>query len=182
MKKRSLVISVVFVLALATVLAATPVSAKGFVQGNVISVDGNAYYLAGPPDGTNDVPGHYWVLAGKNKLVGKHYNTGPFEAAQWWSSDAPDDELLYIVDGIIDTWTGENAERYASRGYVHYHELIRVSDGEPHPTKVIWLKHTARTSFTLDGGPRAPNPPYEHALTPGVDYQFPNNYFLPYTP
>ena len=170
------------ILVLAIILLAAPVSAKGFIQGNMINVDGTEYYLAGPPDGTNDVPGHFWVLTGNNKLVGKHYNTGPFGAAKWWSSDAPDGELLYIVHGIIDTWTAVKAEKYASRGYVHYHELVKVSDGSLHPTKVVWLKHTARTTFTLDGGPGAPNPPYEHLVTPGVDYGFPNNYNLPYSP
>jgi selenium-binding protein 1 len=151
-------------------------AAKGFVHGIVIEVDGEDYYLAGAPDGPDgatDVPGHDWMQAGKDKLVGRHYNTGPFGAPQWWSSDAPDGELLYIVKGMIDTWTAEKAEQYASRGYVHYHELVAVDDGEEHPTKVVWLKHTARTSFTLDGGPGAPNPPYEHEVTPGVDYEFP---------
>ena len=170
------------ILVLAIVFIAVPVFANGFIQGNEIEVDGIDYYLAGPPDGTNDVPGHYWVLSGNNKLVGKHYNTGPFGVAQWWSSDAPDGELLYIVNAIIDTWTAEKAEQYASRGYVHYHELVTVSDGTLHPTKVVWLKHTARTSFTLDGGPGGPNPPYEHAVTPGVDLAFPNNYSIPYSP
>jgi hypothetical protein len=37
-------------------------------------------------------------------------------------------------------------------------------------------------SFSLDGGPGAPNPPYEHAVTPGVDLLFPNNYMEPYDP
>ncbi len=167
------------------VLAAVPVSAKGFRHGIVINVDGEDYYLAGAPDGPGgaiDVPGHYWVQAGPDQLVGKHYNTGPFGASQWWSSDAPDGELLYIVHGIIDAWTPDKAEQYAARGYVHYHELVSVADGSLHPDKVVWLKHTARTRFTLDGGPGAPNPPYEHAVTPGVDYNFPNNYFVPYDP
>jgi selenium-binding protein 1 len=166
------------------ILAAVPVSSQGFVHGIVINVDGYDYYLDGPPDGPNgekDVPGHYWVQAGPNKLVGKHYNTGPAEdPQQWWSSNAPDGELLYIVKGIIDTWSDEKAEQYESRGYVHYHELVRVEGGALHPTKVLWLKHTARTSFTLDGGPGAPDPPYEHEVTPGVDYEFPNNYDEPY--
>lgn len=122
------------------------------------------------------------MLACPNKLVGKHYNTGPFGASKWWSSDAPDGELLYIVHVIIDEWTPEKALSYASRGYIHYHEIITVAGFTLHPTKVVWLKYTARTSFTLDGGPGAPDPPYEHAVTPGVDYEFPNNYMIPYTP
>lgn len=158
---------------------------KGFVHGIVVPVDGEEYYFDGPPDGDNgekDIPGHYWVQAGPNMLVGKHFNTGPFGAAMWWSSDAPDGEYLYKVHAVIDTWTQEKAENYANRGYVHYHELVRVSDGTLHPDKVVWLKHTARTSFTLDGGPGAPNPPYQHYVTPGVDLLFPVNGMNPYNP
>jgi hypothetical protein len=163
-------------------LVAVPVSAQGFVHGIVINVDGEDYYLAGAPDGPGDafdIPGHYWVQASPNKLVGKHYNTGPFGAPQWWSSDAPDGELLYVVTARIDTWTEAKAEMYASRGYIHYHELIKVADGTLHPTKVVWLKHIARTSFTLDGGP---HPELSHYVTPGVDYEFIPNWFTPYAP
>ncbi len=81
---------------------------------------------------------------------------------------------------MFDEWSPENAEHYASRGNVHYHEFVRVTDGTLHPSLVIWLKHTARTSFTLDGGPGALNPPYVHEVTPSVDYEFPNNYMMPY--
>ncbi len=176
-----------YLLALVTVaglaaLVAAPISAQGFVHGIVINVDGVDYYLEGAPDGPGgayDIPGHYWVQAGPNELQGKHYNTGPFGASQWWSSDAPDGELLYIVHGIIDTWSEEKAEQYASRGYVHYHELRAVSDGSYHPTKIVWLKHTARTSFTLDGGP---HPELSHYVTPGVDYEFIPNGMVPYRP
>lgn len=183
MKKRLLVVSTVLALALVMLLAPLSVAAKGFVHGIVINVDGTDYYLAGAPDGPNgefDIPGHYWVKAGPNQVVGKHYNTGPFEAPQWWSSDAPDGELLYTVHGIIDTWSTEKAQMYASRGYVHYHELITVADGTLHPTKVVWLKHTARTSFTLDGGPHPPVPGIE--VTPGIQYDFLPNGMAPYTP
>ena len=174
----------------------------GFVHGIEIEIDGKMYYFAGPPhDHTahheghsgphmhnsahHDVPGHYWVQAGKNKVVGKHYNTGPGGMASWWSSDAGDGELLYVVKCIIDTWSEEKAEYYASRGYVHYHEFVSVSPPHNlHPTKVPWLKHTAVTSFTLDGGPlgQGGDPPYIHDVTPGVDYEFPNNYLKPYNP
>ena len=159
----------------------------GFVTGIVINIDGEDYNMAGVPvypDGPTDVPGHYWVLAGPNKLVGKHYNTGPMGMPQGWSSNAPDGELLYTVQGIIDVWTPEKAEWYAARGYVHYHEFVKVIDGTEHPTKVVWFKHTARTFFTLDRGPAywmGMDPvPYEHEVTPGVDYGFPNNYMNPY--
>ena len=179
LRKHLLVWLAVIVLA---AVAALPVNAQGFVRGIVIYVDGVDYYLAGAPDGPGgsiDVPGHYWVQAGPDQLVGKHYNTGPFGAPSWWSSDAPDGELLYVVHAVIDTWTQEKAELYASRGYVHYHELVSVEDGSLHPTKVVWLRHHARTSFMLDGGPR---PDLAHAVTPGIDFEFINNYFVPYEP
>jgi len=166
-------------------VVAVPTAAKGFTHGIVVTVDGEDYYFDGAPDGPNgafDIPGHFWVQAGPNQLVGKHYNTGPFGAPQWWSSDAPDGELLYIVHAIIDTWTLEKAQHYASLGYVHYHELRKVSNGSFHPNTVVWLKHIATTSFTLDGGPGGPNPPYEHEVTPGVDYLFPVNGLNPYPP
>jgi selenium-binding protein 1 len=148
----------------------------------VINVDGEDYNLAGMPDGPDgatDVPGHYWNQAGPDQLVGKHYNTGPFGAPQWWSSDAPDGELLYVVHGIIDSWSEEKAAAYASKGYVHYHPLRRVADGKMHLDKVVWLKHTARTSFTLD---TKMHPENTHEVTPGVDYEFINNWTMPYSP
>lgn len=46
-----------------------------------------------------------------------------------------------------------------------------------HPEKGIWLKHTAVAHFTLDERPRAPNPPYEHAVSPEINFEFPNNSF-----
>jgi hypothetical protein len=158
----------------------------GFVHGIEIDIDGEMYYFAGPPAGPNgevDVPGHYWVQAGKNRVVGKHYNTGPGGMPNFWSSDADNGAYLYMVNGIIDTWSDEKVASYYARGYVHYHEFVSVDDIEElHPTKVVWLKHTAVTSFTLDGGPGAPNPPYEHWVTPGVDFKFPNNSAKPYLP
>jgi len=178
------ILALAFVLSLAAPVLAAPLgSNRGFVHGIVITLDGTDYYLDGAPDGEGgayDIPGHYWVLAGKNQLVGKHYNTGPFGAANWWSSDAADGGLLYIVHAMIDTWSPENVEAYAKRGYIHYHELIEV--GNPtakHPNMVVWLKHTARTSFTLDGGPA---PAFAHSVTPGVDLEFIPNANNPYLP
>ena len=165
-----------------TSLKSQPVN-KGFVHGIVVEIDGEGYYFAGAPDGEDgaiDVPGHSWVQAGPKQIVGKHYNTGPFGMPKWWSSDAEDGALLYTVHGIIDTWSLEKASFYFGRGYVHRHEFVSVDNGELHPSKVVWLKHTAVTSFTLDGGPGAPNPPYEHYATPEVDLEFPNNGFAPY--
>ncbi len=176
-------LSIVLAIVVLAGVFALPVNASGFVHGIVLEVDGTDYYLAGAPDGPDgavDIPGHYWVKASPRQLVGKHYNTGPFDAPQWWSSDAADGELLFVVHGIIDTWTTEKAELYTSRGYVHYHELIEVDGGELHPTKVVWLRHTARTDFTLDGGPHPPDPaPY---ITPGVAYEFLPNWMDPYSP
>lgn len=169
------------VLALALV-AVLPAAAEGFSHAPTVYVDGEAYYFAGAPDGSGgaqDIPGHYWMQAGPDQLVGKHYNTGPFGAPQWWSTDAPDGELLYTVHAIIDTWSAEKAEDYAARGYVHYHELVSVEDGSLHPTKVVWLRHTARTSFTLDGGP---HPELSHFVTPGIDFDFIPNGMMPYNP
>lgn len=157
-------------------------SVGGFDRGIVLNVDGTDYWLAGAPDGpggARDIPGYSWVQAGPGRVVGKAFNTGPFGAPSWWSSDAPDGDLLYLVLGVIDTWSAEKAETYASRGYVHYHELVEVADGSLHPTKVVWLRHHARASFTLDGGPR---PDLAHTVTPGIDFEFINNYFVPYSP
>ena len=170
---------------LSSVAGADQTDESGFHSGVVLTVDGEDYYLVGPPieEGSDvlDVPGHEWVVAGPDRVVGKHYNTGPFGAPQWWSSDAPDGELLYMVDGIIDTWTEEKTVRYAEKGYVHYHELVSVDDGETlHPDKVVWLKHTARTFFTLDGGPPHHEEEDHHEVTPGIDYEFMPNYDEPY--
>jgi selenium-binding protein 1 len=156
---------------------------RGFVHGLVVDIDGEGYYFAGAPDGMDgaiDVPGHSWVQTGPDRVVGKHYNTGPFGMSNWWSSDAADGALLYNVHGIIDTWSVEKANFYFSRGFVHRHEFVSVEDGTFHPSKVVWLKHIAVTRFTLDGGPGAPDPPYEHYVTPGVDFEFPVNAFMPY--
>lgn len=173
----------VFVLALLiTTLSVITVSAKGFTHAPLIMVDGEEYYMAGAPDGpggTTDIPGHEWVQAGPTQLSGKHYNTGPFGASQWWSSDAPNGDLLYIVHGIIDTWTPEKAASYLSKGYNHYHELLSAADGSEHPTKVVWLKHTAVSSFNLD---RGPHPELGHEVTPGIDLEFIPNGLMPYNP
>jgi len=160
----------------------TGVAHAKFVHGVVIEYDGEDWYLSGPadgPKGERDIPGHTWVQAGENKIRGKHYNTGPFGAAKWWSSDAPDGEYLYNVDGTIDGWSSSIAQSYADKGYIHYHELVKVSNGSLHPTKVVWLKHTARTSFTLDGGPA---PQFTHSVRPGIDYEFIPNGMSPYNP
>ena len=184
MKKLSIVLAATALTALTIVPAALAASGSpgGFEHAPVFDVDGEAYYSVGAPDGPDgatDIPGHYWKQAGPNRLVGKHYNTGPFGSSSWWSSTAPDGELLYSVHGIIDTWSSDKAEAYAERGYVHYHELSSVADGTLHPTKVMWLKHTAVAAFTLDGGP---HPELAHDVTPGIDTDFIPNGVMPYNP
>jgi len=154
-----------------------------FVHGPVVMIDGEEYYLApGAPDGPNgatDIPGHFWKQITPNRIQGRHYNTGPFGKASWWSSDAPDGALLYVVNGIIDTWSMEKAKRYAKTGVMHYHEFVRVSDGTKHPTKILWFRHIAVLSFTLDGGP---HPELAHEVTPGIDWEFIPNGMMPYNP
>ena len=184
MKKASIIVAITALAALGVATAASAASGNpgGFEHAPIISVDGEAYYSAGAPDGPDgatDIPGHYWKQAGPNQFVGKHYNTGPFGTPSWWSSDAPDGELLYTVHGIIDTWSPETAKAYADRGYKHYHELLSVADGTLHPTKVMWLKHTAVATFTLDGGPM---PSFGHDVTPGIDVAFIPNGMTPYNP
>ena len=91
----------------------------------------------------------------------------------------PDGAFLYKVDGIIDEWTLEKADEYQGRGFIHYHELRSVFDGSHHPTKVVWLKHTAVASFYFDAGP---HPEFSHDVSPGVDYDFMPNWDMPYMP
>ena len=180
MKKRILLVLALAALLIPSLLGCG--TTEEYVSGIVINVDGEDYYFDGPPGpgGAKDIPGHEWILIEADKLKGKHYNTGPGGAPQWWSSDAPDGELLYTVDAIIDIWSPEKAESYASQGYVHYHELVKVSDGTKHPSKVVWLKHTAETSFTLDGGPHPELGPIK--VTPGVQHDFLPNWKMPYQP
>ena len=177
------------ILLLAIPAAASGGNDGGFVHGPTITVDGEAYYMApGAPDGENgvpDIPGHYWKQVSRNQLLGKHYNTGPFGKPNWWSSDADNGQLLYIVRATIDTWSPVQAQLYARRGYVHYHELIRADDWDNsrtltyHPTKVVWLRHVAVDSFNLDGGP---HPEFGHEVTPGLDREFIPNGMMPYNP
>ncbi len=178
--KRNVIIMLAMVALAALII--TPVAAKGFVHAPVIVVDGVDYFMAGPPDGPNgatDIPGHSWIQTGPDRLIGKHVNTGPFGAPSWWSSDAGDGALLFKVKGIIDTWTPEKAAAYAQIGFVHYHELVNIETGKKHPTKVVWLKHIARSSFNFDGGP---HPELAHYVTPGVDFNFIPNGMMPYNP
>ena len=65
----------------------------------------------------------------------------------------------------------------ADRGYVHYHELVHTDTMEEHETYVVWLKHTAMSSFTFAP---MPMPMAMHDVTPGIDYNFMPNYMMPY--
>ncbi|HID38878.1 MAG TPA: hypothetical protein EYP36_05125 [Calditrichaeota bacterium] len=156
---------------------------NGFEHGPIVIIDGEEYFLApGAPDGPNgaiDIPGHYWKQTGPNRLQGRHFNTGPFGKPSWWSSDAPDGALLYIVNAVIDTWSMAKAKKYAQKGFIHYHEFVTVADGSKHPTKVLWLRHIAVRSFTLDGGP---HPELSHDVEPGIDWDFIPNGMMPYDP
>ena len=71
---------------------------------------------------------------------------------------------------------------YAARGYTHYDEFVKadgVDAGLEHPTKVVWLKHTAVSSFFFLS---TPMPGAAHEVTPGVDYEFMPNGSKPYEP
>ena len=86
------------------------------------------------------------------------------------------------MKAVVDTWSPEKAAWYFSRGYTHCHGLIEIPVADPpghHPTKVVWLKHIARTSFNLDRGPQ---PDLGHQVTPGVDYEFTPNWSMLYSP
>lgn len=171
MKKRFKIIPIILVVVLALLLPAIPAVAKSFESGIAINYDGNSYYFHGMVVGDGwDIPGHEWVQAGKDHFRGKHYNSGPLPL--FWSSDAPEGELLYVVDAIIDVvpndLTPEKAAFYKARGYVHQHYLVDET-GAPVPGMTAYLKHTARTTFTLTHG-------FVHSVTPGIDYEFPPNW------
>ncbi|VAW86889.1 hypothetical protein MNBD_GAMMA17-768 [hydrothermal vent metagenome] len=159
---------------------------KEFVHGIEIKLHGQSYYFAGPPDGENgatDVPGHEWLRVGKHRLIGKHYNTGPFGAPNFWSSDAGDGALLYIMDAVIDRWTEKKALQYYMKGFAHYHMLINTKTGERHPNRVVWFKHVAVKDFTFDGaGPLAFGGIEAYSVTAGVDYKMTPNWDTPYNP
>ena len=177
MKKHALVVGIIF--AMVALLGAIA-GADEFEHGIKVKVDGEDYYFVGPadgPGGAKDVPGHDWVQLGPNELVGYHYNTGPAGKAKWWSSDAEDGALLFVVHAIIDTWSLPKAAAYFSKGYIHYHEFESVKDGKLHPTKIVWLRHVAVASFNFDGGPM---PQMGHQVTLGVDYEFMPNWKKPY--
>ena len=168
---------------LSTSLAqAHPKWSNTFVHGVVIKVGHHEYYLEGPPDGANgeqDIPGHEWVQVSRNTIVGKHYNTGPFGAPNFWSLDAPNGALLWTMIGKIDTWSEAKAAKYYTEGFIHYHPLVSVKTGMRHKTKVVWLKHAAVMDFTFDGLPGAVEP---YKVKIGPDYKMAPNWNIPYDP
>jgi len=91
----------------------------------------------------------------------------------WWAPGEENGILLYKVKAIADRWTPEIAEKMAKRGYVHYHEFVNVETGDEHEYLVMWLKHTAVSSFEFAP---APMPMAKHYVTPGVDFGFMPNW------
>jgi|GEM_PF-4766724 len=177
----------------------------GFAHQSTLFVDGNFWYLLAPElqltpnqfGQPQDLPGHCWHVGpniGQNqRYIGRHYNTGPVGAGSpptFWSSDAGENAQLYWVDLIISEWTPKIAANRARDGYVHYHELVLKDDGCMHQTKVAWMRHSALSSFTLDGGPpqfREDGRPFRarneaHETAPGLDLNFMPNYDIPYLP
>lgn len=161
---------------------------KEFVHGIEIKLHNQTFYFAGTPVGENgatDIPGHQWIRVGKHRLIGRHYNTGPAGSGipNFWSSDADDGSLLYIMDAVIDRWTEKKSLQYYMKGFIHYHMLINAETGLPHPTRVVWFKHVAVQDFTFDGaGPLALSGIEAYTVTPGVDYRIAPNWDTPYNP
>jgi hypothetical protein len=180
-RKKTLIISIAAIIGLLTIPPLLTAAGSTFQHGITVVTPEGDYWLDGAPDGpggATDIPGHTWRMLGKKRLMGLHYNTGPFGAPEWWSGDAGDGALLYKVDAVLDEWSYENANKYAKLGYIHYHELVSTSDGmTKHPSLVVWLRHRAVIEFTLDGGP---HPELSHPVTKGVDYLFIPNYFNQY--
>ncbi len=169
---------------LATSVQAAPTWDKNpaaFKHGLAVEIDGEYYWFKGPGSvqGIVDVPGHTWVQAGENQIVGKHYNVGPWMApagAPWWATGEPWGVQLFQVHGIIDVPPAElstkKAEMYKAQGYVHFHEFLDANGVESEEW-VVYLKHVALSSFDFDGGPM---PAAGHLVSPGVDYEFMPNW------
>lgn len=184
MRKKMLVMFSILV----TLLIITPTAGRpswdhnptAFTHGSSYLVEDEIYYFKGPGSepGVTDVPGHTWVQSGPTTFQGRHYNLGPNGAASWWAPTEANKVLLFVVEGILDVWSAEISLEMASQGFIHYHEIVD-SDGEEHPSIVLWLKHIAVSSFLFAP---APMPGAAHYVTPGVDLHFMQNYFKPYNP
>ncbi len=161
-------------------------AAQEFVHGITIKLHHDRYHFAGPADGENgetDIPGHTWRRIGKNRYQGKHHNTGPFGAPNWWSSDAGDGALIYVVEARIDKWTEKKALQYYMKGFTHYHPLVNAKTGQLHPKKVAWLKHAAVKTFEVDGSNMLAATGLEaYTVAPGIDYKVTPNWATPYNP
>ena len=89
-----------------------------FVHGIEVDIDGVKYYFDGPADadkGAKDAPGHYWWQDSPNHIYGLHLNIGPFGEEKWWSSDAKNNELLFLVDAIIAPWSEKDAFEFSKK-------------------------------------------------------------------
>ncbi len=87
---------------------------KKFVHGITIKLHHDRYHFAGLADGPNgetDIAGHKWLRIDKYRYLGRHNNTGPFGASNFWSSDAADGALLYAVEARTDKWTEKKRYR-----------------------------------------------------------------------
>ena len=174
----SITVVVAAILLLASQASAAPTWDKdpaAFEHGITLNIDGDELYFKGPGsemdmDGRHDIPGHTWVQTGPYKVVGRHYNVGPYGAdpLEWWASGEPYGVLLYKVDGIIAPPDGELTDKYAAhllkKGYVHVHELVYL-DGTPYTDNVVYLKHTAVRDFYFTHM-------MPHDVTPGIDFEF----------
>jgi hypothetical protein len=176
-KTISILVMIAVVLAIPFALG-SPTSSKNpkaFINGIVVTYEGQDYYFKGAPTGPSpaqDVPGHWWIQVGNNQVVGRHYNDGgPAPGAMW----APAEEtgiLLYTVHGIIAPATLDikTENHLKKQGYVHRHELIYADGpnvGTENTAINVYLRHTAVREFTFIAG---------WLVTPGIDYQFPNNW------
>jgi len=150
---------------------------QAFEHGDLVMIDGQGYYYKGMsiPDPyepyKQDVPGHYWLQTGPRRVIGLHYNTGM--GMPFWAMYDPYGILLYKVDGIIDVppeqLSPERETWLKDHGYVHIHEFVSADTGEELEDFVVYLKHTAVTSFYFT----PPMAPWNaHDVNPGIDYEF----------
>lgn len=136
-------------------------------------IDGEPYQLEGTTDEQQALPGHEWLQVSETEYFARHHNIGPDEAESWWATEAVNDELLYVVNVVIDTWTPKKAEDFADRGYM----LSPLEDGTRHPEQVAWMQHIALTTFNLDGGPQ---PLLGHDVVPDINRLFMPNWSTTY--
>lgn len=162
----------------------TTLQSRRFTPFPRIMVDGQAYFLNGFPEGPSGelaIPGHEWVRVGPNKWLGTHVNTGPLGAPQWWTSNAEDGALLWVVQLFVQDWNKVSAIQNYIRGFVSYQPLVSVEDGTFHPTTVAWFKHVAVRDFVFDGGILTGSGT-AIPVTEGVDYRFLPNWNTPFDP